>query len=186
MFTLLYQQEQTEFHLNFDELDEASTYMPSPFRSTGLPQPLDVSAAAESDAASPANSLQGQIAIPTPPPEGSPDSTQSSLSHGSCISAQFSASATSHSYIKGSSLEESPVSSPSNSCAELDNEDDSVQSNGAANGQEVARRESCIRSTMDEVSASNLSDDIVPHPTTNVPKNIKLPQRKFYSLFVSG
>lgn len=177
------------FHLNFvDELDEASTYMPSPFCGAGLPE-LAVTAV-ESIAASPASSL-GQTAIPTPPPErshDSPDSTHSSRSHGSCISAQLSASATSDSYIKGSSLEESPVSSPSNSCAESTNFENSVVNFGGpdaiAGNSEVVQRESCIRSTaMGEVSISKLDKEAPAadgHNGSHVPKNIKLPQSKLH------
>lgn len=183
----IFQLEQPEFHLNFvDELDEASTYMPSPFCSGDLPHQLVVTATdLESVAASPANSL-GQIAIPTPPPERSHDSPDSIHSSGSCISAQLSASATSDSYIRGSSLEESPVSTPSSSCAGSSNLNvvNFRDSDVTAGGSEVVKRESCIRSTMEEVNMSKSDEGKTPADgrngshQQNAPKNIKLPQSK--------
>lgn len=127
----------------------------------------------------------GQIAIPTPPPErsrNSPDSTHSS--HGSNTSAQLSASATSDSYIKGSSLEESPVSSPNSSCA---GEEKSEKEMG------IIRRESCIRSSSSSSSVVNdrkYTPDKEPSAAEcvsqeqKVPKNIKLPQSKNVILFL--
>lgn len=142
----------------------------------------------DSIAASPPNNL-GQIAIPTPPPErtfSSPDSTHSSLSHGSCISPQHSASATSDSYIKGSSLEESPVSSPSSSCAgevhSLERQDYMDAMDADMIPKLIKKeRESCIRSTSEQASKSEgeTSSNNAPSREQNVPKNIKLPQSKF-------
>lgn len=175
------QLEQPEFHLNFvDDLDEASTYMPSPFCSEGLVgDQLDVTES------SPAPNGLGRIAIPTPPPEhchNSPDSTHSSRSHGSCISTQLSASATSDSYIKGSSLEESPVSSPSSSCAEASNSNTNgsafINSDIIADSPEMIQRESCIRSAGGLETKSEGEEGRSTSRQQNVPKNIKLPQSK--------
>lgn len=165
MFT--FQQEQAAFHYAGD-LDSADGYVSPPF---GEEQEIE-------DLAESSPSGVRQI-IPTPPPESkhdspAPDSTHSS--HGSCVSPQFSASATSNSYIKGSSLEESPVSSPGSSYAgELDTngQDTYIASNMVAEMPKLIKRETCIRST---------SDDATGGATTsreqNVPKNIKLPQSK--------
>lgn len=178
---------QPEFHLNFVDELEASTYMPSPLGfCSGLPEQLEPAAAENISAGSPADSLR-QIAIPTPPPEcshHSPDSTHSSLSLGSSISAQMSAPTTSHSYIKGSSLEESPVSSPSDSCAESENiaiVNSTDSSLSSAGGPEMVIRESCIRG---EDSKSKQSEEIAvdSHNGSYVPKNIKLPQSRCYLL----
>ena len=171
----------TLFQLNYDETD---TYMPSPFCNAELPvvQQQDVPA-------SPSNNL-GQTAIPTPPPERtyhSPDSTHS------CISPQHSASATSDSYIKGSSLEESPVSSPSSSYAgEIHSPEmqDYMDSNAVAELPTMVKkeRESCIREPSlaehnkpvpKEGETSSAGANSASAAAQNVPKNIKLPQSKF-------
>lgn len=153
------------------DLDSADGYASPPF---GEDQDIE-------DSSPPSNGVR-QI-IPTPPPESkhdspAPDSTHSS--HGSCVSPQFSASATSNSYIKGSSLEESPVSSPGSSYAgELDTngQDNFIASNVVAEMPKLIKRETCIRSTSDDAASA------IPGGATNtsrdVPKNIKLPQSKF-------
>ena len=125
------------------------------------------------------------VTIPTPPPEcahDSPDSTHS------CISPQLPASATSDSYIKGSSLEESPLSSPNSSCA------GEIHTPGSRNGiiseiPKLIKRETCIHGTNEQTNRSQpnekaSSSNVLPHEQ-NVPKNIKLPQSKIslaYSL----
>ena len=154
--------------------------MPSPFCSDVLHGGQEVGGDREEDITAASPTSLGQIAIPTPPPERSYNSPDSSRSHTSCISPQHSASATSDSYIKGSSLEESPVSSPSSSCAEEMN-----GSNNTGESPSMMKRESCIRSTgIDEEMIKSMSDEEADaHDSkTNghsVPKNIKLPQSKF-------
>lgn len=171
------------FRLNFDELDEATTYsMPSPFCDEDFrEQGIEHERTESIDVSSP-NSL-GQIAIiPTPPPErscSSPDSMHSSRSHGSCVSPQHSASATSDCYIKGSSLEESPISSPSSSCAGENDSHNALQ-NGTANS---VKRESCMHGTGEETGLSTSNGEADGNNRTHdqsVPKNIKLPQSKYY------
>ncbi len=155
--------------------------MPSPFCSDVLQQggqEIGVEKQESIDASSPI----GQITIPTPPPERTYNSPDSSRSHGSCISPQHSASATSDSYIKGSSLEESPVSSPSSSCAE-EVDVSSKSSFDNAENPSLVKRESCIHSTELETETVSMSDeetDAHDNNTNghNVPKNIKLPQSK--------
>lgn len=175
--------------MNFvDELgDQASPYMPSPLAFCGAEgQEIEVDQRDLTESSSsPPNNL-GRIAIPTPPPEilhGSPDSTHSSQS---CISIQHSASATSDSYIKGSSLEESPVSSPNSSCAGTSNSEGTALNSfdGAAGSNEVVKRESCIRGGDTGGDAGTSASDGengygVSHQQ-NVPKNIKLPQSKYF------
>lgn len=161
--------------------------MPSPFNAElqgPVVQQQDV------PASPPSNNL-GQTAIPTPPPERtyhhSPDSTHS------CISPQHSASATSDSYIKGSSLEESPVSSPSSSYAgEIHSPEmqDYMDANVASELPPMVKteRESCIRepsvagehakSMPNEGETSSASANSASATAQNVPKNIKLPQSK--------
>ena len=157
--------------------DEPEAYMSSPFCELQNHQP---------------EQAQGiDVTIPTPPPEtthDSPDSTHSSQG----FSPQLSASATSDSYIKGSSLEESPVSSPSSSYAgeihspQNEEEQDFIESAVITQIPKLIKRESCIRSTSEQRSVvapdneanSNLSGN-VPREQ-NVPKNIKLPQSKFW------
>ena len=157
--------------------------MSSPFCSDVLQgeEGFDVDLQEKIDAASPTTNL-GQITIPTPPPERTYSSPDSSRSHGSCISPQHSASATtSDSYIKGSSLEESPVSSPGSSCA--GEEPQMLQSNFDA-ASESSKRESCICGPGVETDVVKvMSDEEEDHDSTitnghNVPKNIKLPQSK--------
>lgn len=138
------------------------------------------------DASSPTN--LGQITIPTPPPERTYSSPDSARSHGSCISPQHSASATSDSYIKGSSLEESPVSSPSSSCAEgLDDSSRILQSNfnNTTDCPSLVKREACIHDAgleAAEIVQAISEEETEPSDTStnghSVPKNIKLPQSK--------
>lgn len=169
------------FQLNYDEAD---TYMPSPFCSAELQGPVIQQ---DSSAAPPSNKV-GQTAIPTPPPERTYHSPDSTHSHGSCISPQHSASATSDSYIKGSSLEESPVSSPNSSyTGEVDSPE--MQDCDTIPKLIKKERESCIRNTnpqsiTDEQSTKPEEGETSSSATTapreqNVPKNIKLPQSKF-------
>jgi hypothetical protein len=147
--------------------------MPSPFCNSEL-----------QDIASPSNNL-GQTAIPTPPPERtyhSPDSLHS------CVSPQHSASATSDSYIKGSSLEESPVSSPSSSYAG-DIRSPAMEDYDSELPKFIKKeRESCIRSTnisneerksLSHEGETSSTGTVVTPCEQNVPKNIKLPQSKF-------
>lgn len=176
------QQDPALFQLNYDEED---TFMPSPFCSAEVPGPVHQQ---DSSASPPSNNL-GQTAIPTPPPERTYHSPDSTHSHGSCISPQHSASATSDSYIKGSSLEESPVSSPNSSYAEEVNSQDYMDSDTIPKLIKK-ERESCIRNTNEQsitneqCSKSTTEEGETSSSATaprehNVPKNIKLPQSKF-------
>ena len=181
------QQAQSDFLLAFDGFDETGTFMPSPFCTDVLQggQEVGVDQQESIDASSPTS--LGQITIPTPPPERTYNSPDSARSHGSCISPQHSASATSDSYIKGSSLEESPVSSPSSSCAEeVDNSSNILQSNfeSITESPSLVQRETCIHDAVLETEmVKSVSDEETEAADNNinghnVPKNIKLPQSK--------
>lgn len=163
---------------NFEETD---AYLSSPFCSEELQKEIRQQDLVESIDASPDNEISK---IPTPPPDHSPDSTHSTISHGSCISPQLSASATSDSYIKGSSLEQSPLSSPNSSCSgevcTPDNDSDMVS---ASEIPKLIKRESCIRSTCEKTASSDgeTSSSSMSTHEQNVPKNIKLPQSKLHN-----
>ena len=127
---------------------------------------------AENIGVAPVNSVE-QTVIPTPPPELAADSPDSSHS----VSPLLSASAKSDSYIKGSSLEESPVSSPNSSCS------------GDVSKYVIAQEEKHVIKQEEEeefqITNVKIEDDksmsdqetegYVSHEQ-NVPKNIKLPQ----------
>ncbi len=152
--------QQSIYHF-IDGLDEAGTYMPSPFSGDVVEDQETV--VAHELAGSTDISLMTQMAIPTPPPECAHTSPQGSS--GVSISR-------SSSYIKGSSLEESPVSSPNSSCA-----DDETQTlNVITSTSPVLAKEEFSRDPKEV-------EEFIAHEQ-NVPKNIKLPQSKYnYHLY---
>ena len=106
------------------------------------------------------------IAMPTPPPECANTSPVSSHGSSTCVSPQLPASATSDSYIKGSSLEESPVSSPNSICS------------GDVN-KSIAKMKDIENTAAGSPADKELGSEdemSVPSQGQNVPKNVKLPQ----------
>lgn len=121
--------------------------------------------------------LEQVATIPTPSPDSTPISPGSAASprvSSACISPGLRKGTRTDSYIRGSSLEESPVSSPNSSCVgELKSVEEYPEVDPS-----LAKESCSSRRNSGEDKCISDEESAVGTPEQKVPKNIKLPQSK--------
>lgn len=150
--------------------------MPSPFVRLH-----DRKTAKEDDDLQINTNLEQVVTMPTPPPDTTRTSTGSAASSrvsSACTSPDLSKSARTDSYIRGSSLEESPVSSPNGSYVgdvklagnypEVGSPSPSLSKEPCSSSRRSSEEDKCMSD--EEAGVQALEQ--------KVPKNIKLPQSK--------